>query len=163
MKHTPLSKPAEVQWRVFVRGVATDTPFGTSCSHEGTNLAIFDRNQSATAVFSALSNFDSVIQARLPSTFELRTGVLGSIRSIPAGHSFESMVQVSANGINAAYQAWGSALLKAHGKPRTSPNASVVLSHLGFSTTGDYFYTPEGIVRFWCCRHHGICTGLIGT
>jgi hypothetical protein len=89
------------------------------------------------------------MQARLNNSHELRTGVSGAIRSIPAGHTFESILHVGTGGINAAYRAWGDVVLASHGKERTAPNASVVMSHLGFSTTGDYFYSPEGATGVW--------------
>ena len=44
----------------------------------------------------------------------------------------------------AASQAWGDALLQYHGKPRTSYQASLATSHLGYSTTAYYFYHTEG-------------------
>lgn len=115
-----------------------------SCNYEGTNLAIMDRNQSVVMVFSALSDFDSLIQARLNITHELRTGVPGTITSIPAGYKVESFIHVGADGINHAYKKWGDTLLLQHGKQRTPPDASIVLSHLGYSSTAGYFYTTEG-------------------
>ena len=46
--------------------------------------------------------------------------------------------------MNAAYEGWGRALLEYHGKPRTSYQASLATSHLGYSTTAYYFYHTEG-------------------
>ena len=120
-----------------------------SCNYEGTNLAIMNRNQSTVIVFSALSEFDSVMQARLNSTAELRTGIAGTIKSIPVGHTFVSFLHVGTDGINAAYKSWGDALLSQHGKKRTPPDASIVLSHLGYSSTAGYFYSPEGGEGYW--------------
>lgn len=86
-------------------------------------------------MFSALTHIDSVIQSRSRGGPELLTGVLGSLREIPKGHTFESVLYVGAKGINAAFEGWGSVLLASGGKQRTDPQSSIVLSHLGYSTT----------------------------
>lgn len=120
-----------------------------SCNYEGTNLALWDRNQSVVLLFSAMAKFDSLMQARINATFELRTGVPASIKSVPAGAKFESLVYVGSNGINAAYRDWGDVLLTVHNRTRSKPDASIVLSHLGFSSTGGYFYSPQGAQGTW--------------
>ena len=46
-----------------------------------------------------------------------------------------------------AYEAWGSLLLAAAGDKKAravDDDAGIMLSHLGYSTTANYFYSPEG-------------------
>ena len=78
---------------------------------------------------------------------QLRTGVMGAIRSIPAGYKYESIIYGGQQGLNAAYEGWGASLLGYHGKRRTRYTANLATSHLGFSTTAFYFYHTEGAVR----------------
>lgn len=124
------------------------TPYGTSIGHAGTNLAVFDKDQSLVIIQSSLTSFGSVMMTRNIGG-PLQSGVLGTIKQIPVGHSFESIAVFGSEGINIAYESWGSLLLSTHNKSRTPQDASVVLSHLGFSTTGSYFYSPEGASGKW--------------
>ena len=68
----------------------------------------------------------------------------GSFTSVPPGHRYETILYLGEAGVNAAYEGWGRALLEYHGKPRTSYQASLATSHLGYSTTAYYFYHTEG-------------------
>ena len=51
-------------------------------------------------VTSALGGFDSVVTTRLFKDHALRSGLLGSIKVVPAGHRFEVVVHVGSRGIN---------------------------------------------------------------
>ena len=103
-------------------------------------------------VTSALAGFDSVMTTRLFKDHALRSGVLGSITTIPAGHRLEVVVHVGSDGINKAYNAWGALLLAAAGDKKAravDADAGIMLSHLGYSTTAAYFYSPEGAKGTW--------------
>ena len=104
------------------RGVTESTPYGGSCSFPGSNLALFNENQDTVLIMSALTHFDSVTTMRVDPSFatgpatgvatnQLRTGVVGSIKSIPEGHKYESIVYGGRHGINSAFEGWGRALL----------------------------------------------------
>lgn len=138
------------------RGVSAEAPYGGSCSFPGTQLALFDQEQKTVLLMSALTNFDSVIVRRVEPSFsagqgvdyqQLRSGVMGAIRAIPAGHKYETVIYGGQHGINRAYEGWGAALLVRHAKQRTSYKANLAISHLGFSTTAFYFYHTEGAYR----------------
>ena len=141
-------------WRCA--GVTKELQYGRGCNFPGSNLALFDANQSIVMLHSPLSPMDSVTirrvrpqaGAKLGAAFQqLRTGVAGTIQSIPVGHRYETVIYGGQRGLNHAYEGWGSALLLYHGKKqRTSYNASVATSHLGYSTCGYYFYATEGAV-----------------
>eukprot|EP00040_Diaphanoeca_grandis_P039050 m.258025 g.258025 ORF g.258025 m.258025 type:complete len:1139 (+) comp36016_c0_seq1:75-3491(+) len=132
--------------------VGGEADYGDSCDFPGTNLALFNRNQSIVMISSALTEFDNVVQQRVLDTYdghvsfesELRTGVVGSMKSIPAGHHSESIIHFGFDGINKAYHDWGATLLKYHDKTPTTFDANLMVSHLGYSTTANYFYSTEG-------------------
>eukprot|EP00039_Didymoeca_costata_P013134 m.195002 g.195002 ORF g.195002 m.195002 type:complete len:875 (+) comp15686_c0_seq3:99-2723(+) len=135
--------PSTWKGGVSCKGQSEDLKYGDSCSFQGTHLTLFNKNQSIVMISSALQHFDNTLQARV-GAMELRTGLLGSIITVPAGFKTESILYIGKGGINSAYQAWGSLLLSYYNRPRTSFSASLATSHLGYSTTAGYFYTTEG-------------------
>ena len=70
-------------------------------------------------------------------------GLLGSITSIPANYSSSMMLYFSADGVNAAVEGYGAALLKYYGKPgRQWETAAddVSIQSLGYYTDNGAFY-----------------------
>ena len=68
-------------------------------------------------VISAMSNFMAASQSFANGT--LSYGVMGAVKSIPAGYSLETVVSVTAaGGVNRAMEDWGGLLLAKHGKAR---------------------------------------------
>jgi len=143
-------------WRCT--GVTAELKYGRGCQHPGSNLALFNANQSIVMLHSPLGPMDSVMTrrvrpfqagARLGAAFQqLRTGVAGTMASIPPGHRYESVIWGGQHGLNHAYEGWGTALLRYYGKKqRTSYSASLATSHLGYSTCGYYFYATEGATK----------------
>jgi hypothetical protein len=97
-----------------------------------------------TLVLSPASSFlASVISPADKSSTDnaqiLRCGVQGAAYSIPPGYR-TSFILHARSGVGAAFQGWGDQLLQLYAKPRASPNSSVTLQYLGYSTTAAYFY-----------------------
>lgn len=77
----------------------------------------------------------------------LSWGLLGSVASVPAGHSFEVVVSAG-RGVNAAMRSWGALVLARHGNRRAFGGLALrdkSLSQLGYSTdNGGYYYYWTG-------------------
>jgi hypothetical protein len=95
-----------------------------------------------TAVLSQLSHFFTGSFSYLPDSTELRFGVLGGILSVPAHTRMETLLFVG-GGVNAAYEGWGSLLLKWHGKPRVGPTASTVVRYDPHTMTCTILSSPN--------------------
>lgn len=149
----------DYQGGITCSGVGPDAAYGRSCKYPGTNVALLGGSDSGrfTMVSSALSSFDGVVTAVVDSrdmsggaaapARQWMTGVIGSATSVPPGYKLETILYASTSiqtSVNAAYEGWGRALLDYYGKPRTPFDASIVTSHLGYSTTAYYFYSTEG-------------------
>ena len=90
-----------------------------------------------TLVLSSASSFlSSVISG---DGQQVRCGVQGAAWDIPPGHSTSFVLHARA-GVGATFMGWGDTLLGMYGKERATPEASVSLQYLGFSTTAAYFY-----------------------
>ena len=90
-----------------------------------------------TLVLSSASSFlSSVISG---DGKQVRCGVQGAAWNIPPGYSTSFVLHAGA-GIGATFMGWGDTLLDMYGKARATPEASVSLQYLGFSTTAAYFY-----------------------
>jgi hypothetical protein len=61
----------------------------------------------------------------------LAAGPMASVEAIPAHTSFSTFLVIG-QGLNATLYDWGTHLLQEHAKVRPSPDASFVLSHLGY-------------------------------
>ena len=70
----------------------------------------------------------------------LQFGVVGSMRSIPAGYSVETIAVFNDGGITEGVMAWGDALLTRYGKRREAYFEEFLLQYLGYSTDGGGYY-----------------------
>lgn len=85
---------------------------------------------------------------------ELYFGALGMLTQLSPGTTLPFVLSVStaqqrqqssvsyAGTVAASFMAWGDVLLRYHQKRRVASNASVVISSIGYSTTGIYHYNP---------------------
>lgn len=119
-----------------------DCPKMQSCSFQGTFLSLMRRDSAFCMVLSALTGFDSNVISIVQR--HLSYGILGTITEVPAGHYTETVLWIEEgphSGTNAAVSNWGSFLRAKYKRKRTAFNASLAVSHLGYSTTAYYFYT----------------------
>jgi hypothetical protein len=76
----------------------------------------------------------------------LASGLVGSVDRVPPGARVETLLTMSpvGTGYTEAMMHWGDAMLAlgGSGKRRAGPDAALMLSHLGYSTTAFYFYDP---------------------
>jgi hypothetical protein len=107
-------------------------------------------------VVSALTHALTGFQTLDAASGVLASGLIDRAASVPAGFSFATLLTATgaspvpprAGGrgrppaVAAALRAWGDALLGFHGKPRTRPDAHVVLSSLGWNDNAASFYCP---------------------
>ena len=93
----------------------------------------------ASAVVSAASSFMSVNHV-LDDDGALTYGLMGRVKAVPAGHVVETIVHLSKEGVNAAMDAWGAALLARYGKDRAVAEADFTVNYLGYSTDNGAFY-----------------------
>lgn len=135
------------------------------CSHEigefpahfegnmfaGTPLGLFSDEMDVAWVLSPLNHAVTSSQVlhegatqHAEASTELRAGLLGTIASVPANYTYETVLYgaTKSGSVNQAYNGFGALLLAYAGKKRTAANASVVTSKLGYSTTSGYFYAP---------------------
>jgi hypothetical protein len=113
----------------------------------GAPLAMFDASsEQRTLIVSPASNFMAATHVFSPNT--ISAGVLGSVTSIPAGWSLETIVFLG-SGMTDTFLGWGSSLLKRFNKlPVTVPaTRDATLDALTYYTDngGGYYYcTIEG-------------------
>jgi hypothetical protein len=97
----------------------------------------FDAGGENALVFSALSNFMAASSVQVPGNASaqgsIRTGLVGSFTTLPAGTTLDSVAFYGA-GINAAMMAWGTGLLEFYGKPATGPQNDFTNTHLVYNT-----------------------------
>lgn len=129
-------------WTNNSAGVFGSAPgtFAVAPPLEAGPLALFSRQTGAAAVLSPASSFMS--GAMLHDGQALRSGLLGSVTSVPAGHSYRTLVAASPGGVTAAAEAWGALLQRAHNTVRFGGDIS--LSHLSFATDNgaETYYNP---------------------
>jgi len=119
--------------------------FGESKITGGTDgtgpLVLFSTDLSTSFVLSPASNFMAASQAYDDSTKTLSYGVLGSITSVPAQFTVETIIQLG-SGVNSVMQAWGDRLLHRYGKERYAYRGKdLTVRYLGYSTdNGAYYY-----------------------
>ena len=106
--------------------------------YESGPLAMFDASGRTLLLSSLTEHMSSVMNAGANGSAAIVVGVGGAVQSVPAGHSMQAIL-FSGTGIRDTYEAWGDAMLKFHGKARTSLDHDVFISHLGYSTTAYYF------------------------
>ncbi|MEW1861108.1 CBM35 domain-containing protein [Streptomyces sp. NPDC088194] len=102
---------------------------------------VFFDDAGDTFVVSAANHFQEA-QTSQGADGSIAAGVLGSIGTLPAGYSRQTVLSVKA-GVGAAYRAWGSAVRTLAGKSVPASDTGVVLSTLGYWTDNgaDYYYT----------------------
>ncbi|KAK6196065.1 hypothetical protein SNE40_001360 [Patella caerulea] len=107
-------------------------------------LCVFDKTGNAL-VISPLNNFMTA------STFfrqnkkylegTLHYGINGAVHRVPAGYEQQTVVHYSSQGINAAFEDWGTFLRQWYKKPSMSPTPDLTLESLGYWTNyGSYYY-----------------------
>ena len=125
----------------------------------GGPVILFDQPPSAVAAAAAppramvlgyFSNFLTGSCVQASDTQALEFGLLGSITSIPANYSSSMMLYFSADGINAAVEGYGAALLEYYGKPGRQWEAAaddVSVQSLGYYTDNGafYYYNTPGL------------------
>jgi hypothetical protein len=96
-----------------------------------------------TVILSPASHFMVARTGCLP-TGELGSGISQQIASLPAGFTQQTLLVIE-NGINRAFDDWGSLLTGVTGKVRPPNDADVTLSRLGYWTDAgsSYYYTTE--------------------
>jgi len=106
----------------------------------GSPLALFDSNL-ATIVISPLDHFMVGIQTRSKSLgTNFACGIQGKIASIPGGYSHSTII-AAAQGVNNAFDYWGSLLLKAYDKKPKTIEDDFSVKYLGYWTdNGAYYY-----------------------
>jgi hypothetical protein len=106
--------------------------------YESGPLALFDASGRTLLLSPLTEHMSSVMNAGANSSAAVAVGVGGAVQSVPAGHSMQAILY-SGDGIRDSYEAWGDAMMKFHGKKRTTLDHDVFISHLGYSTTAYYF------------------------
>lgn len=108
-------------------------------------LVLFDRSGRVSATLSPFSSFMSSSLSLSPDGSQLQFGVVGSMQSIPAGYSVETIAVFDDGGVSEGVLAWGDALLTRYGKTREAYKGEFLLQYLGYSTDGGgyYYYNTE--------------------
>eukprot|EP01116_Phalansterium_solitarium_P018896 TRINITY_DN5142_c0_g1_i3.p1 TRINITY_DN5142_c0_g1~~TRINITY_DN5142_c0_g1_i3.p1 ORF type:complete len:741 (-),score=235.75 TRINITY_DN5142_c0_g1_i3:178-2400(-) len=115
---------------------ASQVPGGASA---GAPLVFFDANL-RTVVFSPFNNFMVGVQTTSKALNTIAFGLQGLVKQVPNGFVHET-VAIGGHSVNSALYTWGSALLTAGGKTRSSVNSDVVIQQLGYWTdNGAYYY-----------------------
>ncbi len=94
-------------------------------------LLLFNEDASATVVVSAFNNFMAHSQFYDPNAHTLSYGLLGSITSVPAGYTLETVLYAG-DGINAGMLGWGDTLLTRYNKQRNAYKRDFTLRNLGY-------------------------------
>ena len=127
------------EWHAGARGIGS----GLAGSAP---LVVFDAALRHAVVLSAFSNF--MVASQQYRDGHLAYGVLGSVRTIPAGFRLETVAVSAAGGIRRAMLRWGDVLLRRYGKRRAAAwERDVTLTTLGYGTqNGAYYYynAPKG-------------------
>ena len=110
---------------------ATPRPKLTSGLSAGP-LLVFEHSAQWAAMVSASTEFMSTSMVDRGS--EVGWGVIGSMRSVPAGYAMETMVYVDGGGVNACIEHWGDVMLQRYGKRRSTMWTEVTSTYLGFAT-----------------------------
>jgi hypothetical protein len=101
---------------------------------------VFFDDAGSTFIVSAANHFQEAQTSQAPDG-SIAAGVIGSIGTLPAGYTRQTILSAEA-GVGAAHRAWGSALTRLAGKVRPANDRGVVLSTLGYWTDNgaDYYY-----------------------
>ena len=103
-------------------------------------LVLFNKAGRVTATLSPFNSFMSSSLAASKDGSVMEFGVVGSMQSIPAGHSVETIAVFGDEGVTEGVLAWGDALLTKYGKRREAYLDEFLVQYLGYSTDGGGFY-----------------------
>ena len=102
-------------------------------------LAIF--NTKETVVMSSASNFMTVNQKFDREESNLSYGIMGRVKSVPKGFSYEVIVSLSEGGASVAMDEWGQKLLDRYQKSKDVAFSDFTTNYLQYSTdNGAYYY-----------------------
>lgn len=92
-------------------------------------LVLFRKNMTAAIVISSANNF--MAHSQYYDGSQLAYGPMGSITSLPAGFTLETIIYADV-GVNAAMLGWGDLLLARYGKHRDAFKRDFTLNYLGY-------------------------------
>jgi len=102
-------------------------------------LAIFNTKQ--TMVISSASNFMAINQKFDHDESNLSYGIMGRVKSVPKGFSYEVIVSLSDAGASIAMDEWGQKLLDRYQKSKEVAFSDFTTNYLQYSTdNGAYYY-----------------------
>ena len=104
-------------------------------------LVLFDKRGRTTAVLSSFSSFMSASNVASKDGLSVEFGVVGSMTSVPAGYSLETIAVFDDEGVSQGVLTWGDALLTRYGKRREAYQDDFTNQYLGYCTdNGAYYY-----------------------
>lgn len=103
-------------------------------------LILFDKDTpSLVSVFSTYSEFMATSFTAMSG--QLAAGVVGSMKSVPAGYQSETILAFDSHGIIQGMLRWGDLLLGRYGKNRQDAYKQPTTQYLGYNTdNGAYYY-----------------------
>eukprot|EP00664_Eupelagonemidae_sp_cell27_P001178 gene1178-3736_t len=113
------------------------TEYKPAFDGHGLPLALADAATGSTLVMSPAKSFVTSLFALTADG--VASGIAGSVARIPKGHVLSTAIALD-RGVAAAHMLWGEVMLALGGKHRVRADATDVISSLGYSTTGFYFY-----------------------
>lgn len=123
-------------------GIFTAETFRVADGLEGGPIAIFDGNKNAL-IISPASNFmaASSWHEHFLEGSHLHWGFMGGVESVPAGAAVDFILYYSSEGINKAFEGWGSLLRTAYGRSDEARDKDLTINYLGYWTdNGAYYY-----------------------
>ena len=110
-------------------------------------LVLFDKSGRVSATLSPFNSFMSSSLVASKDGSLMHFGVVGSMLSVPAGYTVETIAMFDDRGVTEGVLAWGDALLTRYGKRREAYLDEFLVQYLGYSTDGGgyyYYNTEEG-------------------
>ena len=108
-------------------------------------IVLFDKRGRTTCVVSSFSNFMSGSNVASKDGLQVQFGVVGSMQSVPAGYSLETIAVFDDRGVNEGVITWGDALLTRYNKRREAYLDDFTNQYLGYCTdNGAYYYYHVG-------------------
>ena len=106
-------------------------------------LVLFDRSGRVAVTISPFSSFMSASLAASKAGIA-EYGVVGSMKSVPAGYSLSTIAVFGDSGVTNTVLAWGDALLVQYGKLRQAAWEEQTTRYLGYATdNGAYYYVSH--------------------
>ena len=103
-------------------------------------IVLFDKRGAVSAVLSSFSSFMSASNVASKDGQTVEFGVAGSMTSVPAGYSLETIAVFDDRGISQSVLTWGDALLRRYGKRREAYQDDFTNVWLGYATDNGAFY-----------------------